>query len=481
MFRYFFILSLLLLVNFSSANAGDVIVRGNNPDYAGLTLVFNRFENQVSNKEQTLCATKVQPNGDFELRFNTEQTEYIFCHAGVFLFYLYVEPGKAYTIKLPQRIDKQPEDILNPFFEELKLHLVLLSYSDIGQTECGEVTNELNFFIRTFDDYYDPFFNKYAATVLTTNKPADMDTFLRKVESTFASVSNPYFRDYYNYRMGLLKFASWRFKSRNISDNYFLNKPVLYNNPAYMELFNRVYDKYFVYFGRTQDGKAIYEDINKFKSLARLKSILAQDKVLTNDTLKEFVILKGIHDGCYEMEFSRQALLQILDSLSTTTKIELHHKIASDIKEKVTKLMTGFAPPMFKLLDKDSVLVSLDDFKGKYVYLVFCTTQNYACIRDFEMLKKLQDKHADILKIVAISVDETLNNIRDFTAKYKQFNWTFLHYGNQPDVIKDYDIRAFPTYFLIDRDGKLVMSPAPGPAENFELRFFEYLRAKKIL
>jgi peroxiredoxin len=273
---------------------------------------------------------------------------------------------------------------------------------------------------------------------------------------------------------------STRFKSKNISDNYFLHKPILYDNPAYMELFNKVYDKYFVFFGRTQSGKIIYDDINTFKSLNRLKSTLAQDKVLENDTLKELVILKGLYDGFYEMEFSRSALLQILDSLINNTTIQKHLAIAKDIREKVTRLLVGYAPPAFRLLNQDSAWVSLDDFKGSYVYLFFCTTQNYACLKEFDLLKKMQENLGKKIKIITISADESLSNIRDFLSKYK-YNWTFLHYGSQPDIIGEYDIRAFPTCFLIDKEGKLAMSPALSPSENFEEHLFKYLQSKREL
>ena len=56
------------------------------------------------------------------------------------------------------------------------------------------------------------------------------------------------------------------------------------------------------------------------------------------------------------------------------------------------------------------------------------------------------------------------------------YSWTFLHYGNRPEVIKDYDVRAYPTYYLIGPDQKLVMSPAVSPQEGFEARLFQHMR-----
>jgi hypothetical protein len=51
-------------------------------------------------------------------------------------------------------------------------------------------------------------------------------------------------------------------------------------------------------------------------------------------------------------------------------------------------------------------------------------------------------------------------------------------YDRQPDVLKEYDIRAFPTYFLIGPDGKLILSPAPSPSEDFESELFEVMKAR---
>lgn len=477
---YRLIIFLLLLCIHVISFAGRVIIHGNNAEYKGITLSFCRYANQITDKEVLVASVKVKETGDFELSFETNQTDYIFCHTGVFFLYMFVEPDRDYAIKLPSRIDKKQDDILNPFFKELRVHLLISGFQSTKVASQELPDKELNSLIQSFDNYFDPYYAKYASNIYEKNDVTKMDTTMREIETTFSGINNTYFQSYYTYRVGLLKFMSTRFKSRNISNNYFLNKPVLYNNPAFMELFNQVYEKYFVYFGRTKEGKVIYNDINVNKSLTRLKGTLSQNEVLTNDTLKEFVILKGLHDGFYEMQFTREALLVVLDSLSITTKIDKHRTIAKDIREKVMRLLPGFSPPPFKMLNQDSVWVSLNDFKGSYVYVMFCTTQNYACLKEYDLLKKLHEKHGELLKIVTISFDETLTDTRMFAKKMK-YDWTFLHFGNQPEILKDYDIRTFPTYFLIDREGKLALSPAPSPSENFEVYFFQQLRAKGIL
>jgi len=244
-----------------------------------------------------------------------------------------------------------------------------------------------------------------------------------------------------------------------------------------MELFNLLYDKYFLFFSRSKSGSSVFSTISGQQSFTNLKETLAQDDVLSNDSLLELVILKGLHDSFFDDKFSRNALLTILDSLYTNTKIVEHLMIAQNIRSKVTRLLPGFVPAPFELYSVDGELTSLKDLEGKYVYLNFCTTTSYTCLQEFSLLESLNEKHGDRLKIVTISVDREIDDLK-FFVNQTEYSWTFLHYGNKPDIIKDFDIRAFPTYFLIGPDRKLLMSPAPSPKENFEVELFKLLRSK---
>jgi peroxiredoxin len=242
-----------------------------------------------------------------------------------------------------------------------------------------------------------------------------------------------------------------------------------------MELFNLLYDKYFLFFARTGKNSEVYGNITDEHSYTNLKRTLARDDVLANDTLMEMVILKGLHDGFFDDKFSRKALLSILDLLYRSTTIPEHLMIAENIRSKVTRLLPGFVPTPFELYSIDGKLMSLNDFKGKYVYLNFCTTTSYSCLQEFSLLEKLYEKHKQRLEIVTISVDRDVSDLKNFLEQ-TEYQWTFLHYGNKPEIIKDFDVRAYPTYFLIGPDRRLILSPAPTPRENFEIQFFNYLR-----
>ena len=447
---------------------GQVTIKGNAPTYAGSEIIFKILSDPITLAESEIAKCKVQKNGDFSMVFKTNEITCVFSYLGVYKGFLFVEPGKTYEISLPEKVDKTEGDKLNPFFEETEFQFSVKKVSEA----------DLNFLILTFDDAYLPYLSMFAKNTHLKNTKALVDSAIVSLKKINLNSNNQFFKNYVNYKIGNLNYLALQQKSKSISNDYFQKKPVLLNNPAYVELFGQLYGKYLFFFGRTTNGKRVYDDVNKDKSYSKLCQTLKSDSVLQNDTLRELVILKNIHEEFYAANFSRSGLLQILDSLSCTTKIENHKRFALNIRNKITKLMPGFEPPPFELLDKDSNLVKLVDLKGKYVYLNFCACASYSCIKEFDALKRINEKYKDKLTIITIATDESRTLMVDF-LKQADYAWPFLHYGNQPEIMENYDIRAYPTYFLIGPDGKLIFSPAVSPGENFEQYLFQAMRARK--
>ncbi len=460
------LLLLILIVLPQTLFSQNVILKGNVPEYAGEKFIFSTYSDYITFTEEELCATVVDKNGDFTCSFTTEKTNYVHIKLGVYEAFVFAEPNKEYELLFPERKEKSIADKLNPYFEHVLYHLGIENSSD----------TELNYQLAFFDEIYTNMISENAYSMYKKSGNIDTEKIITGIDSIFSQVQNSFFNEFKNYKYASFLNLASSLRMKEISKEYFLNNEILYDNPAYMDLFNQVYENYFHYFGRTEEGKQIYYDIGRLKSIKSLKKTLGQDSVLTNEALREFVILKCLHDEFYKDRFSRSAMLTVLDSLADQTIIPEHKEIAQNIKTKVTKLMIGFYPPEFELYDKDSNLISLDSFKGKYVYLGFCTSISYACIKEFKMLENLYKKHKDHFEIVIICLDETIEQMRYFVEN-EGYPFTFLHYGNQSEVFKDYDIRAFPTYYFIAPDGKLSISPAPSPDQNAEFVIFKKMRA----
>jgi peroxiredoxin len=468
MYKVFFILVFYLAtcVN-SELSAQQTIISGTAPSYSNTDIKFYHTSDWLTGSEEIAGQCHVSDSGTFELEIPLETTTQLYTYLGIYQGYFFAEPGKTYNLVLPERRDKKPEDLLNPYFEPVEVHLGLVNFN----------SEDLNILITMFDDAFIAYYDKHVNSIYYKPDFNQIDQDIHQIEAPFKDYSNAYFRDYRRYHYGVLKLLANRQRVQSLSDEYFNNQPVLYSNTAYADLFNQVFNKYFVFFSRSDSGRKIFEDINTLASYSHLQQTLARSKNFSNDTLIELVILKQIHDEYYGTQFSRPGLLRILDSLIVKTTIPDHARIGNIIKHKITKLQAGYEPPMFELEDTEGNLVKLSDFRGKYVYLNFCTCQSYACLNEFNMLATLYQKHKDHLVILTIATDPQEEILRQFLKK-NNYSWKFLHYDRQPEILKEYDIRAFPTYFLIGPDGKLIHSPAVSPSENFEQRLFDAMKSR---
>ena len=455
------------------------VLEGSAPTYAGDELIFHTYSNMISFRETEVARCTVDDSGNFACPVSLDDTRLIFINLGTYNCYFFAEPGITYNLHFPAKRDRSQSEEINPYFEPARVHIAVKPARITSPSSpTGGNKEDLNFLIRAFNDSFYPHYYMYVINTATSNPDkSDINKDIKQLTEPFDSTHHDFFRAYMEYRIGLLKMFGDKQNTGKIGMEYFAARPVLYNNPGYMELFNEVFNDYFLTFAEGNPKNDLLPVINRQKSLSVLNSILKKNDLLSGDSLRELVIIKGIYDAFYNEQFSRPALLLLLDSISYTSGNKKHAEYARDIKTQVTGLLTGYEPPSFKLLDRDSNLVSLSDFSGKYVYLNFCTSFSYSCIKEFELLRDMNDRQKDRLQIITIIMDGEHASLNELIGKY-DFEWVFLHHGLQPRIRTDYDIKAFPAYFLIGPDGKLILSPAPSPAENFEQLFFQVMRSR---
>ena len=414
----------LLLFSCASlaAFAQTISIQGTAPGYAGTTLRFCTYSDYITYTEDHIVQCSVDSTGTFSGAGTLSHEGMVFARSGIYFIYFYAIPNGTYTLYLPPYETKSLADSLNPFYEELPIH----------------------------------------AGVHTTAK-SDINRLM--LEGDCKPVGNADYEAYCRYREGMAKYQSVRQKVRAVSVNYFRDQPVLYHNEAYMDLFNQIYGRYFE-FAHRQHAR-LSAIINQQAGLAALKIFLLHDSTFHDNALLELVILKNLYDNFYANIFRHEGLLALVKEIEAATPYHEHKNIAGNIIRRVTLLMPGYAPPPFELYDTGGNLHHLDDFKGKALYLIFCKVFNYSVINAFEKLFTLHNVYRDVVDVAVISVDEDATQLKAFRDN-ERYRWRFLHYSRNPDILKQYDIKALPTYFLLDKEGKLLLSPAPSPLGNIE-------------
>lgn len=99
--------------------------------------------------------------------------------------------------------------------------------------------------------------------------------------------------------------------------------------------------------------------------------------------------------------------------------------------------------------------IDLSKYKGKVVYLDFWASWCGPCKRSFPWMNKLQEQYgSDGLEIVAISLDASREDAEEFLARIPaNFSVAFDEKGKSAE---SYKVKAMPSSFLIDRQGRLV-------------------------
>ncbi|RNI32381.1 AhpC/TSA family protein [Rufibacter immobilis] len=129
----------------------------------------------------------------------------------------------------------------------------------------------------------------------------------------------------------------------------------------------------------------------------------------------------------------------------------------------------GTKAAAFTLISSDGDSVSLSSFKNKMVYLGFWRTHCGICTVDQLAYKYFAEQLASKgIELLQVSVGEDFNTWKANIAQ-KKLPGTHLYAPDlSAQILKDYDVKSFPAYFLIAPDGTLINTNArrPGHAEG---------------
>jgi peroxiredoxin len=138
---------------------------------------------------------------------------------------------------------------------------------------------------------------------------------------------------------------------------------------------------------------------------------------------------------------------------------DVHYMTALGILQFDEKLKA----PNFIIQDLNGRTVSLEDYRGKIVFLNFWATWCPPCLLEMPSMEKLhiQFKNEDFV-ILAIDLQEDPEQVRSFKERF-QLNFPIL-LDSDASVAAAYGIMSIPTTYLVDRDGYLV-GGALGPRD----------------
>ena len=171
-----------------------------------------------------------------------------------------------------------------------------------------------------------------------------------------------------------------------------------------------------------------------------------------------------------ELKSQYKNLDSLLIAVDTKNTEGLFNFITSryDATYKMAKLKGTKSPKFVKYENNDGGTTSLDDLKGKYVYIDVWATWCGPCKREIPFLKEVEKEfHNKNIAFVSISIDkkEAHATWKDM-IKEKELGGIQLFADDNwnSKFIRDYNIEGIPRFILIDPQGNIFNADAPRPS-----------------
>lgn len=209
--------------------------------------------------------------------------------------------------------------------------------------------------------------------------------------------------------------------------------------------------------------KAEYQSLNG-QFLSELKNFV---KNHPKSVISGYIVANDLNNPAIPLAELVEALGYIDKSLENNSYVKAANKRVDDAKGT----MVGYTATNFSQTTPEGKVVSLSDFRGKYVLIDFwaswcrpCRMENPNVVAAYNRFK---DKGFTVL---GVSMD---SNKDPWVAAIRQDNLTWTHvsdlkgWGNE--VGKIYGVTGIPQNYLIDKEGKIVAKDLRGPALDEKL------------
>lgn len=424
------------------------------------------LDKQVSAKtlsqEDTSCNFGLLTDGVSIITIKIDAFEYSFVS----------QPGKIYSLAIDS-INFVVADSVN-----------VLMYK---QTLPVKITNlapdDLNTKIERFDVATEDFVSRNARNLLVTRDNTVTDSLVALLNNFLADEpQGSYFAEYVKYEIGKIKHVL-RLESRKaLREALFGDKPIQYYNMGYMDCFNHIFSHYF-----SQGNKYLSQDELEFwlttNNYDDLMDALGKDKVLKNEVLREFVLIKGMKDAYLEGDFDRADIIKMLEKIASRTKFEQHRKTALATIEYLLGIShSGLAIKDFETIDINGEKQNLAQFLSKPLVINFVKLNDISSKRELEVVNYMYENIKDNCNVLSVCCDRSLDAMYNFLRNTKvgnKYKWNFAFFNSNYDLLEFFQVRTFPAFILVSPEGKIEENPMRNPSEGGLSRFANQKQEKQ--
>lgn len=251
-------------------------------------------------------------------------------------------------------------------------------------------------------------------------------------------ITDPYVLQGNTYKIASVQMAVNADGGQKVIREFYDGQPVLYDCPAYMNLFKDLFKN--------------YEMSDEFRS--------------RNPRLAELILVYQLRNDYYsEIPRLRGAIKKQLQAVRDKSKFAETKLIVTNMQNRFDRFASGSPAMDFELNDKDGNLVKLSDYQDKVVVLQFVEGTSRTVEHQFEVLADLHRQWGDRVQLITITTKDQFSNHRKRFEEH-HYDWPLLNLGNDILLLEQYEVITFPEYFIINKGSRIGMAPAPSPGQT---------------
>lgn len=455
-----FVLILLLLIS-NIAVSQNVKIEGkvNKPNALVRLLIYN----DMLTYEQTLVyETKSDDEGNFLIEADVEDVVMAQIAVNLERVDLLIKPEASYELEIV--IPEQKNDV--SYFERESPTLKIISISDDELYTQYHVSNMI------IDDFLYENFNQ----IYRNRRLSLLDSLELVIKRNIPQIKSDFVKDNIRYRKAAIQMVVNNDNGKKVINQYFNKQDVQYSNPAYMNLFHEIFANYLAsrQFGASDLRYMLYQDYDRFMSYLKEKDVFLAE----NQNLAELIVAYNLKRMFYELQDDRNVILEKLKSIGQNTKNQKNKDIVNDILKQIDRLSFNSEAPAFSLKDRNGNVIKLTDFKENMLLIQFVNKVSAMTDYQFELLKDFSNQWQDTIQIVTIATKESFEDYEKLFDE-KNYKWTLLNLENEILLLEKYQIKTYPDYVIIGKNGKIGMSPAPSPEQYLDFhvrRLYKYYK-----
>lgn len=206
------------------------------------------------------------------------------------------------------------------------------------------------------------------------------------------------------------------------------------------------------------------------------KDAIPEVKALKSQSIKNRLIQNGVNDINIENANYKNIYNEFI-SITNDPKIK---EILTINYNNTIAVEPGKPSPTFNYENHKGGKTSLENLKGKFVYIDVWATWCGPCRQEIPYLEKVEEQFQDKnIVFVSISIDnsEDREKWRNLITEKKMSGVQLLADKEwDSKFIKQYNIRGIPRFILIDTNGNIVNAQAPKPSDPKLIELFNSLQ-----